>query len=182
MSETSLKKMVTDVTYEIVNGINTDVKANFNVKIRVEELKKGRYISYFKREISALKNSHVLGHHDTFLQAACMCNSLLQFKMVNFDLNETLPEELLFINYKIAFDVSCRMIFSPIVYQFKDNDWVPKPEIELNKLDIPNGIIPDNPLKDRIIYMIAYYDLHGLDFNKLLFSDFLHLLYLYNLK
>lgn len=116
-----------------------------------------------------------------------MCEALIRFKCVSFDMvglakdaDVRMCTEVGMINYHIALDVALAMIEKASVYEKQDGKWVEIPKHRDKKITVPTGIIPNAPLRERIIRGLACRDMGVKDFSTFEFSNTLHLIYLYN--
>lgn len=190
MKRKEVAELVNRIVEETVNSLPPEIREEFNVWICPLEQRK--YFSIYDQKIEEIQKHGIRGKPDTFLEASCMCNALLKEKNVGFDiikLEEALRKRkedktlrrLAFINYEIALKVVLSMIEEVTVYEEIERDqWVELQRTRSRKVKLPKGVIPNSPLETRIIHDFAYMDIgEKSDLNVMLFSDMLHLLFLF---
>lgn len=186
MKKEELNELVSRMTQEAVSRIEPEVREKYHVKSHFSEGEESRY-EYYQEAIRKIKGYEISGEPDTFIEASCMCEALIRFKCVSFDMvglakdaDVRLYHEVGMINYRIALDVALAMIEKASVYEEQDGKWVEIPKHMDKKMTVPTGIIPNAPLRERIIRGLVCRDLGVKDFSTFEFSNTLHLIYLCN--
>ncbi|MCI8272480.1 MAG: hypothetical protein HFJ55_00150 [Clostridia bacterium] len=186
MTQKELNNLVNQITQNAINRIAPEARKRYHVKSGCQESEANRY-KYYQRKINDIKGYEIRGEPDTFIEAACMCEALITFKSVHFDVvklfddaNVEMYKEIGSINYSIALDVALAMIGKTSVYEEEDGKWVEIPKHMDKKIDIPIGIIPNAPLRERIIRNLSCRDIAAKNFDTFGFSNTLHLIYLSN--
>lgn len=121
---------------------------------------------------------------NSFIEASCLMYALIYKTRVDFTIpkgEENVPDELTFINSRIALNSALKVIEKPITRR-KDSFLEIGGEANPSaNIFIPKGIDPNNTLYDAIIKILNI-DIHT-DYSKILqFANMLHLIYLYSLK
>ena len=121
---------------------------------------------------------------NSFIEASCLMYALIYKTRVDFTIpkgEENVPDELTFINSRIALNSALKVIEKPITRR-KDSFLEIGGEANPSaNIFIPKGIDPNNTLYDAIIQILNI-DVHT-DYSKILqFANMLHLIYLYSLK
>lgn len=185
MKKEELNGLIGRITQEAVSRIEPEVREKYSIRLSSEN-KESRY-EYYQEAIRKIKGCEIRGEPDTFIEASCMCEALIRFKCVGFDVaslaedrDVRLCNEVGMINYRIALDVALAMIEKASVYEEQDGKWVEIPKHMGKKMTVPTGIIPNAPLRERIIRGLACRDLGVKDFSTFEFSNTLHLIYLCN--
>ncbi len=179
MKKKELNQIIKQTTEEAINNIAPEVREQHHVESSLREGQESRY-SYYQTSIQAIKKYEIRGEADTFIEAACMCEALIRFKCVTFDIIVGMPNELALINYNIALNVALAMIQKCSVYEEQGKRWVEIPKQISPKPVVPIGIIPDASLRERIIRGLVCRDMAVKDFSTFEFSNTLHLIYLCN--
>ena len=174
-------KVVINSTFfmQAISNIASEAREQYHVKSAFQEGQESRY-SYYQMSIQAIKKYEIRGEPDTFIEASCMCEALIRFKCVAFDIIVGMPNELALINYNIALDVALAMIEKCSVYEEHGEKWVEIPKKISKKPVVPIGIIPTAPLREKIIRGLVCRDMAVKDFSTFEFSNTLHLIYLCN--
>lgn len=179
MKEKELNQIIKQITEKAISNIASEAREQYHVESVLYKNLESRY-SYYQTSIQAIKKYEIRGEPDTFIEAACMCEALIRFKCVDFDVKVEIPKELVVINYNIALDVALAMIEKCSVYEEQDEKWVEIPKQMSQKPVVPIGIIPTAPLRERIIRGFICRDVARKDFSTFEFSNTLHLIYLCN--
>lgn len=186
MKMEELNDLIKQIAQDTINRIEWEKRERYHVKLRTSEADAECY-EYYQRRIGEIKGYVIRGEPDIFIEASCVCEALIRFKCVAFDLvklaNDADVEmytRVGLINYHIALDVALAMIEKANVYEEQDEQWVEVPKHMCKKVAIPTGIIPNAPLRERIIRGLVCRDLGVKDFSTFEFSNTLHLIYLCN--
>lgn len=186
MEKKELNELVGRITKEDMNRIKPEVREKYHVKSCFSEDEEKRY-EYYQEAIRKIKEYEIRGEPDTFIEASCMCEALIRFKCIYFDMaslaedgDVRLCNEVGMINYRIALDVALAMIEKVSVYEEQDGKLIEIPKHMDKKMTVPTGIIPNAPLRERIIRGLVCRDLGVKDFSTFEFSNTLHLIYLCN--
>lgn len=187
MEKKELNELVGRITKEAMNRIKPEVREKYHVKSCFLEAEEKRY-EYYQEAIRKIKGYEIRGEPDTFIEASCMCEALIRFKCVYFNMvslaedgDVRLCNEIGMINYYIALDVALSMIEKVSVYEEQDGKWSEISRHLDKKIKVPTGIIPNASLRERIIRGLACRDLGEKDFSTFEFSNTLQLIYLCNI-
>jgi len=186
MNEKELKELVNRTAKEFVDRLDPKDRERFQVSIpKVEKEDNERY-QYYLKLLRQITEKEIRGKPDNFIEAACMCGAIIKYKIVSFNIIKLSKErpiivELAFINYAIALEVALAMMKEISIYEERGGEWIEIRSSTDRNIVVPKGIIPNAPLKSRIIHNLAYDDLGYIaEFNPMQFSDTLHLIYLCN--
>ena len=190
MKKDDIRKIVEGISFKAVQSLSPEVQSAYDVRLNFEKNWHQIIFEYelHIKELEVQNNKYDKGSIDTFMQASCMCKALLCNKIISFKFTTDIPQDLLLINYQIAFDVACEMIKLPEIYGKVHSKWCKIEAKALNKIIIPDGIIPDSPLRLRIIQSMALEDVGpslttkwNEGFSIWQFANLLHTIYLLSL-
>ncbi len=138
------------------------------------------YLISFSNKVNWICNAKIVGKPDSFIIASCLMYSLIShpvIKVHNSDNNEYLQAAISFsINMDAVMNCVFEIISEPITY-FEDNGiWLEEKHPKVN-ISIPNGIIKDSDLYQRIFNTI-YRDEPDNRTSIMQFANLLHLIYL----
>ena len=186
MKKDDIRKIVEGISFKAVQSLSPEVQSAYDVRLNFE---KTWHQIISEQELEVQNSEYDKGPIDTFMQASCLCKALLCHKVVSFKFTVDIPQDLLLINYQIAFDVACEMIKLPEIYGKVHSKWCKIEAKALNKIIIPDGIIPDSPLRLRIIQSMALEDVGpslttkwNEGFSIWQFANLLHTIYLLSLS
>lgn len=152
--------------------------------IEDEEIKKliwiteeNAYFDAFVKHIDWVCDNRIIGKPDSFIIATCLMYSLIQNQKIKGD--DVIEDFVFSINLQLALNCAFEIISEPSTYYKDDSgEWIEEkhPKVEIT---IPDGVIKENPLFQRI-FNALYRDYHAGDNASIMqFSNMLHLIYLY---
>lgn len=138
------------------------------------------YLISFSDKVNWICNTRIVGKPDSFIIASCLMYSLISHPVIMVNKLED-SEYLQSIRFSINMDVimSCvfEIISEPSTY-FEDNGiWVEEKHPKVN-ISVPNGLIKDSELYQRILNSIYRDELSNNRTSIMQFSNLLHLIYL----
>lgn len=168
--------MVDKETQEILHNFSKELIDELELVIDT----KHDYLISFENKLDWICENRITGKPDSFIIATCLMYSLIEHpritKTIRYDLPEV--ENMVFsMNLNIAINCAFEIISEPSTYYEDDNGkWV---EEKHPKADIvvPDGLIKDSRLHNRIINAI-YRDYENKRTSIMQFSNLLHLIYL----
>ncbi len=180
-TEQNIDELVKKTAEKKVLELGEDVRKKYNVTI-LQGVQGDNYLVCYYQTMEDIHKHDIVGPADTFIRASCMCKALIQERVVSFRIDENIPKEVLFLNFDIAFTVACEMIKEPITFKKDENEtWIVLEQPKLKGITVPRGTIENSPLKQRIIEAMERDYLNNRYFSAMQFSNFLQLLYLYNI-
>lgn len=133
------------------------------------------YLISFSNNVNWICNTRIVGPPDSFIIASCLMDSLIRnpvIKIYDVDHNAYLKDMQFSINVNIAMSCVFEIISEPSTY-FEDNGiWMEEKHPKVN-IVVPNGIIKNSELYERIINTIYHEEITIMEF-----SNLLHLIYL----
>ncbi len=138
------------------------------------------YLISFSDKLNWICNTRIVGKPDSFIIASCLMYSLISHPIIMVNKSED-SEYLQSIRFSINMDVimSCvfEIISEPRTY-FEDNGiWVEEKHPKVN-ISVPNGLIKNSELYQRILNSIYRDELSDNRTSIMQFSNLLHLIYL----
>lgn len=138
------------------------------------------YLISFSNKVNWICNTRIVGKPDSFIIASCLMYSLISHPVIMVNKSDD-SEYLQAIRFSINMDVvmSCvfEIISEPSTY-FEDNGiWVEEKHPKVN-ISVPNGLIKDSKLYQRILNSIYRDELSDNRTSIMQFSNLLHLIYL----
>ena len=135
------------------------------------------YIICFSNKVNWICNNRIVGKPDSFIIASCLMYSLISHPVVTVNKSDN-SEHLKFnINMDIAMNCVFEIISEPSTY-FEDNGiWIEEKHPKVN-ISVPNGLIKNSELYQRILNSIYWDQLSGNRTSIMQFSNLLHLIYL----
>lgn len=127
-------------------------------------------------------NQNSMNRIDNHKIAACICYSLIQNKVFDFEVYDNMPKRMFTINYELAYTVSLGFIFTTLVSQYKNigrQDLANK-LLERQKLVIPETSSGHDEYHDGRIHTLALNDIYGNTFDVLTYSDMMFWIEYYN--
>lgn len=114
--------------------------------------------------------------------AACICCSLLQNKIFNFEVYDNMPKRMFTINYELAYTVSLGFIFITLVAQYKNigRDDLANKLLQQKTLVVPETSFGHDKYHDGRIHTLALNDIYGNTFDILTYSDMMFWIEYYN--
>ena len=151
-----------------------------NELLNVEIDKSLEYLISFSNKVNWICNIKIDGKPDSFIMASCLMYSLISHPVItvnNLDDNEYLKAIIFSLNLDIAMNCVFEIISEPSTY-FEDNGiWVEEKHPKVN-IVVPNGLIKNNSLYQRILNAIYHDELADQRTSIMQFSNLLHLIYL----
>lgn len=138
------------------------------------------YLISFSDKLNWICNTRIVGKPDSFIIASCLMYSLINHPVITVNKSDD-SEYLQSIRFSINMDVvvSCvfEIISEPSTY-FEDNGiWVEEKHPKVN-ISVPNGLIKNNELYQRILNSIYQDEISDNRILIMQFSNLLHLIYL----
>lgn len=138
------------------------------------------YLISFSNKVNWICNTRIIGKPDSFIIASCLMYSLISHPVITVNKSDD-SEYLQSIRFSINMDVvmSCvfEIISEPSTY-FEDNGiWVEEKHPKVN-ISVPNGLIKNSELYQRILNSIYRDELSDSRTSIMQFSNLLHLIYL----
>ena len=143
------------------------------------------YLISFEHYKNQICRNIIVGEPDSFIIASCLIYSLIDHPIITAKVPEkltekekTILEKIKFsINLDIAMNCAFQIISEPTTY-YKDNScWIEERHQKVN-IVVPNGLIKNNDLYQRIIGTIYRDELENKRTSIMQFSNLLHLIYL----
>ena len=143
------------------------------------------YLISFEHYKDQICRNIIVGEPDSFIIASCLIYSLIDHPIITAKVPEkltekenTILEKIKFsINLDIAMNCAFQIISEPTTY-YKDNScWIEEKHQKVN-IVVPNGLIKNNDLYQRIIGTIYRDELENKRTSIMQFSNLLHLIYL----
>lgn len=179
--EENIDKIVKEIAEQKVLELDENVRKKYNVTI-LQGIQGDNYLACYYQTMEDIHQHDIAGPADTFIRASCLCKALIQERVVSFKIDEDIPNEVLFLNFDIAFTVACEMIKEPVTFKKDENgSWIALEQPKLKGITVPRGTIENSPLKQRILAAMTRDYLNNRYFSAMQFSNFLQLLYLYNI-
>lgn len=151
-----------------------------NELLTVEIDKSLEYLISFSNKVNWICNTEIVGKPDSFIVASCLMYSLISHPVItvnNSDDNEYLEATVYCLNLDIAMNCAFEIISEPSTY-FEDNGiWIEEKHPKVN-IVVPNGLIKNCELYQRIINTIYRDELADNRTSIMQFSNLLHLIYL----
>ena len=180
-TEENIDEIVKGIAERKVLELDEDVRRKYNVTV-LKGIQGDNYLTCYYQTMEDIQQHDIIGPADTFIKASCMCKALIQEKIISFKADEETPKEVLFLNFIIAFTVACEMIKEPVTFKKDENGiWIALKQPKLRGITVPRGTVENSPLKQRILEAMARDYLNNRYFSAMQFSNFLQLLYLYNI-
>ena len=137
----------------------------------------------YNEKLEDIMENRINGKPDTFIEASCLIFALVENNYITTNYSDTdaqtgqIRNKLLnSINLDLAFKIAFEMISSPITYvEVSEGNWVRSPSKTV-KITMPEGIIENYPLYDRILRSIC----KGEEISIMQLSNMLQLIYLYS--
>ena len=178
--EANIDELVKKIAEKKVVELDQNVRTKYNVTI-LRGIQGDNYLTCYYQTMEDL-HQHNIGPADSFLRAACLTKALIQERVVSFKADSTTPKELLFLNFAIALDVACEMIKEPVTFEKDENGaWIVLEQPKLTAVTIPRGTVPNSSIRQRMLEAMVRDYLNNRYFSVMQFSNFLQLLYLYNI-
>lgn len=138
------------------------------------------YLISFSHKVNWICNTRIDGKPDSFIIASCLMYSLISHPVITINKSDD-SEYLQSIRFSINMDVVMNCVFEiisePSTY-FKDNGiWVEEKHPKVN-ISVPNGLIKNSELYQRILNAIYQDELSDNRTSIMQFSNLLHLIYL----
>lgn len=172
--------MVDEVTQFVLEKIDKNKMAFYEIETKPSFY----YLAYFEEILNQISKC-ICGPYDSFIEASCMMFALIDCKRVFFNENKmdsTIAGLDFKINYLIAFQVALNIASKPVTYHEKDDGTFEATEHEFIEIQIPEGLIEDQILANRIINSFSLTNITKDGGNILTLSNTFHLLYLINSK
>lgn len=138
------------------------------------------YLISFENYMEWICRNRIVGKPDSFIIASCLMYSLIDYPIIIFKETEAITEleDIEFsINLDIAMSCAFQIISEPITYYQDNFFWLEEKHPKVN-IVVPNGIIKNSELYQRIISTIYQDDLIDKRTSIMQFSNLLHLIYL----
>ena len=140
------------------------------------------YLIPFSNNVNWICNTRIVGKPDSFIIASCLMYSLISNPVITIndsDDNEYLKAMVFSINLEMAMSCVFEIISEPSTY-FEDNGiWMEEKHPKVN-IVVPNGLIKNSELYQRILNTIYRDELSDERTSIMQFSNLLHLIYLNN--
>ena len=138
------------------------------------------YLIFFSNKVNWICSTKITGKPDSFIIGSCLMYSLISYPVIMVNKSDD-SEYLQSIRFSINMDIvmSCvlEIISEPSTY-FEDNGiWVEEKHPKVN-ISIPNGLIKNSELYQRILGSIYQDELLDNRTSIMQFSNLLHLIYL----
>lgn len=151
-----------------------DISLNVDIDTSLE------YLISFSRKVNWICNNRIIGKPDSFIIASCLMYSLISHPVITVNKSDD-SEYLKSIRFSINMDVAMSCVFEiisePSTY-FEDNGiWVEEKHPKVN-INVPNGLIKNSELYQRILNAIYRDELSDNRTSIMQFSNLLHLIYL----
>lgn len=160
---------------ETLNNFEKNQKNLFEINTSLE------YLISFENYKDWICKNRIIGKPDSFIIASCLMYSLLDNPIITLkEPNEAIPElkSLTFsINIDIAINCAFKIISEPSTYYEYNSIWVEEKHPKVSII-VPEGLIKNSNLYQRIINAIYHDDLGGKRTSIMQFSNLLHLIYL----
>lgn len=139
------------------------------------------YLISFENNKDWICKTRIVGKPDIFIIASCLMYSIIDHPIITTKGTEDIAklEDIKFsINLDIAMNCALQIISEPITY-YEDSMgfWVEEKHSKVN-IVVPNGLIKNSELYQRIINTIYHDDLADNRTSIMQFSNLLHLIYL----
>lgn len=156
-------------TSDMFNTLNVDIDASLE------------YLISFSNKVNWICDSGiVVGTPDSFIIATCLMYSLISHPVITVNKSEDseyLQDFRFSINMHVAMSCVFEIISEPSTY-FKDNDvWIEEKHPKVN-ISVPNGLIKNSELYQRILNSIYRDELSHNRTSIMQFANLLHLIYL----
>lgn len=138
------------------------------------------YLVYFSNELDNICDRQIVGKLDSFIVASCLLYGLIMSPKIitskEYDKDAEVELTAAILNARLALNCALEIISEPSTYYEDDTgNWIEEkhPKVDIS---IPNGLIKNDVLYDRIIKAFIKYDPNY--FPIMQFSNLLHLKYL----
>lgn len=162
-------KIVNNQLQETLKNIEEELLKKIDVNERIA------YLIAFDDYMEWIHKNRIEGKLDSFIIASCLVYSLIDYPIITAKGNRKIAEAEK-LNIDIAIKCAFKIISEPTTY-YEDDFWWIEEKHQKVKIVIPNGLINDDDLHQRIINTI-HCDVGDKRNSIMQFSNFFYLMYL----
>lgn len=166
--------LVNSQVQETLNKLEKELLCTFEINTSLE------YLISFDDYKEWICRNRIVGKPDSFIIASCLMYSLIDHPIIAIKGTEEIEdlEGIKFsINLDIAMNCAFKIISEPSTYYQDNFFWLEEKYPKVN-IVVPNGLIKNSDLYQRIVSTIYHDDLENKRTSIMQFSNLLHLIYL----